>query len=93
MVEALYPPACVACGAETEAALALCGPCWRGAGFLAGSLPCDLCGTPLPGLDEGVAVHCDDCLHLPRPWERGRAALAYRGTARALVLALSLIHI
>ncbi|EYD75363.1 Competence protein F-like protein, phosphoribosyltransferase domain protein [Rubellimicrobium mesophilum DSM 19309] len=84
---ALYPPACVACGTLTDSEFALCGTCWREAGFLAGALVCDACGTPLPGQDDGP-VHCDDCLRRPRPWTRGRAALPYRGTGRALVLAL-----
>ena len=84
---ALYPPACVSCRALTESEFALCGPCWREAGFLAGALVCDACGVPLPGQDAGP-VHCDDCLRRPRPWTRGRAALPYRGTGRALALAL-----
>ena len=84
---ALYPPACVACGALTDSEFALCGSCWREAGFLAGALVCDGCGVPLPGQDAGP-VHCDDCLRRPRPWTRGRAALPYRGTGRTLVLAL-----
>lgn len=84
---ALYPPACASCGALTDGDWALCGPCWREAGFLLGALVCDCCGVPLPGRDEG-AVHCDDCLCRPRPWSKGRAALPYRGTGRSLVLAL-----
>lgn len=82
----LYPPACVACRALTESEFALCGACWREAGFLAGGLACDACGVPLPGQDDGL-VHCDDCLRRPRPWTKGRAALPYRGTGRALALA------
>jgi predicted amidophosphoribosyltransferase len=87
LVGALYPPACVACGALAERDFALCGPCWREAGFLMGALVCDACGVPLPGRDDG-AVLCDDCLRHPRAWARGRAALPYRGTGRDLVLAL-----
>ena len=84
---AIYPPACVACGALTDSEFALCGPCWREAGFLLGALVCDTCGLPLPGQDDGP-VQCDDCLRRPRPWSRGRAALPYRGTGRRLALAL-----
>lgn len=86
-LRALYPPACVACAAPTLTSHGLCGPCWRDAGFLSG-LVCDLCGAPLPGEAGDVAALCDDCLHEPRPWSRGRAALPYRGTARTLVLGL-----
>ena len=87
-VRAVYPPACLACGELTDEAHGLCGPCWRDAGFLLGALVCDLCGAPLPGRDEGAVAHCDDCLAVARPWERGRAVLPYRGTGRALALAL-----
>lgn len=87
MRRALYPPACVACGGATESDWSLCGPCWREAGFLAAGLACDACCLPLPGREEAAAL-CDECLRRPRPWSRGRAALPYRGTGRALVLAL-----
>lgn len=83
----LYPPACLACGDLAESEAGLCPPCWRDAGFLQGVLVCDLCGAGLPGRDDGE-VQCDDCLRQPPPWSRGRAALAYGGTGRALVLAL-----
>lgn len=66
---------------------ALCGPCWRDTPIIAG-LCCDGCGAPLPGEDTGHPEHCDDCLHLARPWSHGRAALLYRDNARKLVLAL-----
>lgn len=82
----LYPPQCVSCGELVDADFALCPACWRDTPFVTG-LVCDLCGTPLPGEDT-VAVHCDDCLTIARPWVRGRAALLYRDRARDLTLAL-----
>lgn len=82
----IYPPQCVSCASPTEAEGGLCGPCWRETTFLAGLL-CPGCGAPLPGQD-GPPAPCDDCLHTARPWAMGRAALAYRGTGRRLVLAL-----
>ena len=36
----------------------------------------------------GERLYCDDCLTNERPWSRGRAALAYAGGSRKLVLAL-----
>lgn len=83
----IYPPQCLACDTLVTSEFGLCGPCWRETPFIAG-LVCDLCGTPLPGADPGGPVHCDDCLALPRPWARGRAAMLYRGKGRDLVLAL-----
>lgn len=85
-MRALYPPACVACAAPVEEDGALCPACWREAAFVTGAA-CDLCGAPLPG-QGGAPAACDDCLRTPRPWAKGRAALAYRGTGRALALRL-----
>lgn len=81
----LYPPRCLTCEALVTSEEALCGACWRETVFLTG-LVCDKCGAPLPG-DEPEGALCDDCLRVARPWERGRAALAYRGNGRRLVLA------
>jgi ComF family protein len=83
----LYPPQCLTCGAESSADFALCGACWREAPFISG-LVCDCCGIPLPGESQGDDVLCDDCIAAPRPWQKGRAALMYDGTARRMVLAL-----
>jgi predicted amidophosphoribosyltransferase len=76
----------VTCGAAIGSDWALCGACWREAGFLAGSLICDACWVPLPGRD--AEAHCDDYLRRARPWSRGHAALPYGRPWRALVLAL-----
>jgi predicted amidophosphoribosyltransferase len=65
----------------------LCGACWRDTPFVAG-LACDICGVPLPGEASDRQEHCDDCLTIARPWQRGRAALIYRDRARRLVLGL-----
>ncbi|GAB4284114.1 MAG: ComF family protein [Roseovarius sp.] len=83
----VYPPRCLLCGDLVDSDFGLCGPCWRETPFIAG-LCCDLCGTPLPGVDDGEAVTCDDCLATARPWSRGRAAMLYRDNARRMVLAL-----
>jgi ComF family protein len=86
LFRAIYPPRCLTCAEIVAEDGGLCGPCWRGAGFVSG-LVCDACGVPLPGQADH-AVLCDDCLALPRPWRQGRAALIYRDTGRKLVLAL-----
>lgn len=83
----VFPAQCISCGEATVTDFGLCAACWRETPFITG-LVCDRCGTPLPGEDEGQAEHCDDCLTMARPWERGRAALLYRDNARKLVLAL-----
>ncbi|MEZ5911100.1 MAG: double zinc ribbon domain-containing protein [Paracoccaceae bacterium] len=83
----IYPPQCLACGDAVDSDHALCGPCRRDAAFIDG-LVCDSCGLPLPGEAGDETLRCDDCLTIARPWQRGRAALLYRGTGRRLVLAL-----
>jgi ComF family protein len=87
VLQMIYPPQCISCDALVTSDFGLCGRCWRETPFITG-LVCDQCGTPLPGDDQGRAVHCDDCLLIARPWDQGRAALLYKGNARKMVLAL-----
>lgn len=88
VVRAIYPPHCLACNEMVGTDGALCGTCWAEAKFLVSGTRCRLCGVPLPGDDDGGDLRCDDCLVIARPWAMGRAALAYSGTGRRLVLAL-----
>jgi predicted amidophosphoribosyltransferase len=82
----IYPPLCMHCGTPVEGeAHRLCPDCWREVTFLSG-LVCDGCGIALPG-DGPQTVHCDDCIARPKPWGRGRAAIAYQGVGRQIVLA------
>ncbi len=82
----IYPPQCLTCETAVTEDGTLCPACWSEVPFLHG-LGCDKCGLPLPG-DSAAAVLCDDCLHIARPWGRGRAVLSYGGGARRLVLGL-----
>ena len=85
LLRLVYPPRCLACNSEVAQDGMLCGPCRRDTPFISG-LACDMCGVPLPGSDD-VAVHCDDCQKICRPWERGRAVFGYSGQARRMILA------
>lgn len=87
VLQVIFPPSCVGCGAHVASDFGLCTECWRGMVFV-GGLVCDRCGVPLPGEDEGRAEHCDDCLTIARPWAQGRAALLYKDKGRELVLGL-----
>ncbi len=91
MLQLVYPPQCISCGAMVEQDGALCGSCWRETPFLTGAT-CKGCALPLPGgLDAGILTGeeiCDDCMEAPRPWHAGHAALLYEGTARRLVLSM-----
>lgn len=85
----IYPPLCPGCGGMVETEHGLCGPCWRDTWFCGGTV-CETCGVPLPG-DAGpelAPIYCDDCLSVARPWDKGRAALLYKGTGREMILAL-----
>lgn len=82
----VVPPRCPGCGAGVAAEGGLCPDCWREAEFI-GACACATCGVPLPGDGTEAGLRCDDCLTLPRPWERARAALVYAGTGRRLALA------
>ncbi|MEM9248496.1 MAG: ComF family protein [Pseudomonadota bacterium] len=89
LVEVVYPPHCLSCGGTVEAGGGLCSTCWPDATFLAGTR-CDLCSVPLPGevhAEDGPLI-CDACLTTPRPWSKGRSALAYSGAGRRMVLSL-----
>jgi ComF family protein len=86
LVQLVYPPRCLSCGGLVESDFGLCSACWPDTPFIAG-LTCEACGTALPGQSDHIEL-CDDCLETPRPWSQGRAALAYRGKGRRLVLAL-----
>lgn len=83
----LYPPQCLNCRALVEVPFGLCASCWRDTPFLSG-LTCDLCGRELPGGAPGEVAQCDDCLTSGRPWDQGRAVVAYRDMGRKLVLDL-----
>ena len=86
-LQVIYPPQCLSCAAPVTSDFGLCADCWRETPFIAG-LACDQCGIPLPGGEAGEIAHCDDCIAIARPWDRGRAALLYRDNGRRLVLAL-----
>ena len=83
----VYPDQCLICDAMVTTSGQLCSTCWRGTPFITG-LVCEACGVPLPGTEASGEAFCDDCLMTPRPWERGRAAIAYRDVGRRLVLLL-----
>lgn len=73
LVEGLYPPVCLGCGAPGQAGMDLCPGCAR-------ELPlavhaCRRCARPLPAAAGPV---CGDCLRHPPAFDRARAALLYR---------------
>ena len=82
----IFPTQCVCCSAFVDGEGGLCHGCWGDTPFIQGTI-CDSCGVPLPGETDHETLICDDCLHLVRPWDKGRAALSYAGKGRELVMA------
>lgn len=100
-ISALFPPSCLNCGGRVLSDFGLCSACWSETKFISGPI-CQRCGAGLPGevgeLDAEIGFHeapdvtseclCDDCLREDRLWQNGRAAIAYEGQGRRMVLAL-----
>jgi predicted amidophosphoribosyltransferase len=86
VIDTIFPPRCLACPAQTDAAHGLCPACWADTHFIAGTT-CGKCGVPLIG-DAGAEDICESCRRHPPAWDRGAAALIYGGAARKMVLAL-----
>ncbi|MEM9716910.1 MAG: ComF family protein [Pseudomonadota bacterium] len=84
VIETLYPPLCMSCGAETFAANGLCPACWPEAEFVHG-LACTTCGTPLIGEGEG---YCEECFADRPPWNDGVAVAVYGATTARMVQAM-----
>ena len=87
VLDAIFPPRCLACPAPTAVPGRLCAACWRETHFIAGA-SCRRCGVPLVGGSGDESDVCDGCLGHPPGWNRGAAALVYAGAARRMVLAL-----
>ncbi|MFP4244778.1 MAG: double zinc ribbon domain-containing protein [Ectothiorhodospira sp.] len=73
LLETLYPPVCLLCGAPGQAGMDLCPDC-------AGELPvpqaaCRCCARPLPANAGPV---CGACLRRPPAFDTARAALLYQ---------------
>ena len=85
LIDAIYPPRCLACTEPTERAHGLCPACWRDTHFIAGPV-CRRCGVPLIGAEGADA--CESCTRHPPAWDRGAAALVYAGAGRRMVLGL-----
>lgn len=86
VIDTIFPPRCLACPAQTDAAHGLCPACWADTHFIAGTT-CTKCGVPLLG-DAGAEDICESCRRHPPAWDGGAAPLIYGGAARRMVLAL-----
>ncbi len=85
ILDAIYPPRCLACPEPTDAPHGLCPACWRDTHFIADAA-CDKCGAPLIG-EAGAGDLCERCTRHPPAWDRGAAGIVYSGAGRRVVLA------
>lgn len=88
VLNAVFPPVCLLCSAETEQAGLVCAACFER--LVRVEKPfCVRCATPQPSVAylnaQGECVRCEKA---PPPWAAARAAFLYEGTARSLVLQL-----
>ncbi|MGF1502922.1 MAG: ComF family protein [Paracoccaceae bacterium] len=92
LLDAIFPPHCPVTGEETDSPHGVGPAAWAELGLLLSGPRCRACGQAVPGAPtDGAAIPeilCDACTRRPRPWHRGRAAMRYDGTGRALVMAL-----
>jgi ComF family protein len=82
----VLPPRCPGCGEIVDGDDRFCAGCFAQLHFL-GSPQCARCGDPLAH-DIDAAAECGACLADPPAFDRARAALAYGGPTRQVVLAL-----
>jgi len=84
MLDVLFPPCCLKCGAELEASGALCAVCWPQIRFIAPP-HCACCGLPF-AYDVGANALCGACVQDPPVFDRARAVFVYDDISRDLVL-------
>jgi ComF family protein len=83
LIETVYPPQCVACGAATGEAHALCASCWGDIRFVAKPY-CQRLGTPF-AVDFGAEMLSPAAIADPPRFDRARAVALHEGTAKELV--------
>jgi ComF family protein len=83
-LDVLFPPRCLRCGTELEAAGALCVECWPKIAFIAPP-QCACCGLPFP-FDAGAGALCAACVQAPPDFDHARAVFVYTDISRDLVL-------
>jgi len=84
VLDILFPPSCLKCGAELEATGALCATCWPKIRFIAAP-HCACCGLPF-AYDVGAGALCGPCVQDPPLFDRARAVFVYDDVSRDLVL-------
>lgn len=84
-IDLLLPPRCPACGEIVNRQGSFCTPCWASLRFITPPM-CGICGLPFE-VPQPAGALCAACLAAAPRFE-ARAALAYEGAARDVVLRL-----
>lgn len=87
LVDMVLPPRCPCCGVDVEGKGLICPTCWSDLRILAPPW-CQSCGRVFASIEHGDGQVCGDCLRDPPIYDHARAAFAYDGPARQLVLSL-----
>lgn len=83
LVDLVYPPSCLMCGAGVGEEGGLCAACWCAVPFIEKPY-CHRLGTPFP-FDHGGDLLSPQAIAHPPVFEQARAVARYEGPARALV--------
>ncbi len=83
LVDLVYPPQCVVCGAITAEPATLCASCWRNMPFITRPF-CERLGTPF-ATDIGGLLLSPAAIADPPVFGRARAVAHHNGAARELV--------
>lgn len=82
----VYPPRCLACGADVDRMGGVCAVCWKRLTFIVDPL-CARCGLPFD-YDPGAGSLCGACVGDAPLFDRARAALAYDDGSRSILVGL-----
>ncbi len=85
VLDLILPPRCPGCRAIVADDGRFCETCWATLRFITAP-QCACCGTPFDH-DRGPGTQCGACLLKPPKFASARAALAYEGAARDVLLA------
>ena len=86
IIDLVLPPRCPACRVIVAGDGRFCIACWQQLEFITAP-QCAVCGTPFAH-DRGADAACGACLAEPPRFASARAALAYGGPARSVLLAM-----
>lgn len=86
IIEFLFPPTCLACGASVETHGELCADCWTAINWIDGA-HCCRCGYPFPsGMDLSELSMCPVCASGNCELDWLRSACVYDDASRSLML-------